>query len=504
MFRMLFVNTAVSGLVFAVSSVLVLLLVPILLGAYGASGLGLIMLARAFLPTGLGALFDLGVSEVVAQAVARARESKEWSTAGGQVTLLAGVALLVGGLLGAGLWGYAGALAEILRVNDSQSSSFAELLQLTGVALVLLFPALVAEGVVKGFEAYWALRLAELVPTVGYVLGSVALVEFGYGYQAVALMFLGSILLRALITIVIAINLSLRANLRMQRCARLDRADALERCRLMFAGKAVTALQTQAPPLAIGALIGPAGVGVYDVLSRLPRFAKSILGLLTSLLTPISARLDEARDTDGQRRLGSAGVLLVPLLVIPVLGAAALLSAPLLGLWLGPEYRSLWGWHSAMFLVTTLASLVSFASVVVMVRKADARRVIRMTAVMVMAQYGISLIAVGLLQERAFILGQVLAAVMVFPFQLRFLLLAQGVPMAALVRLLASLIAMSVSVAVVAPIVVDRIQDLLTTLLVGACWAIAWWLLLTRVLLTGAQRRAVSNALNGLLASGRR
>lgn len=498
MLRLLFLNTAVSGVVFAVSSALVIWLVPVLVAAYGLAGLGLIMLARALLPTGFAALFDFGVSEVVTQAVARARASRNWSAAGGQVTLLALASLGIGAALAALLWFGAPAAVELFRIDATHAASFEALLRATALALLVLFPALISEGTVKGFEAYWALRLAELVPTVGYVLASLWLVAQGARYDAVAYAFLGSVLVRALATTAIAVVLGRRAGLRASRWSAEERRDAFARCRVMFAGKAVSAAQTQGPPLLIGGLVGPAGVGAYDVLVRLPRFAKSVLGLLTGLLMPIGARLDETGDQRNQKRLASAGTLFVPVVVLPALAAGAAFSAPILELWLGAEFREFWPWHALMFLVPALGVVISFGSTVLMARADAARRLVWLASIMVAVQYAVSVAFTAFLDARAFILGQVVSALLMFPFQLRFLLSEQGVG-ASLGRRLGLLLAGLALVAGLTSVVTARyVHDMGALLGWGAAWVLACWLVLAFVALGRGEREAILRRLRGL------
>jgi O-antigen/teichoic acid export membrane protein len=98
MFRALATNTLISAVAYFFVSIVGLLLVPVLLDAYGLELFGLLLLARLFLPVSGLAIFDFGFSEVSTQAVARARETGDWSTASGQVTLLVLGAFSVGSL----------------------------------------------------------------------------------------------------------------------------------------------------------------------------------------------------------------------------------------------------------------------------------------------------------------------------------------------------------------------------------------------------------------------
>jgi hypothetical protein len=80
-------NTAISAVAYGVAGVLGLLAVGVIARSYGLAVLGLIVLVRAFLPTGFLALVDLGVTEITTLAVARGRVG-DWAMASGKVSLL--------------------------------------------------------------------------------------------------------------------------------------------------------------------------------------------------------------------------------------------------------------------------------------------------------------------------------------------------------------------------------------------------------------------------------
>ena len=73
MLRRFVQNTAISAVAYALAGVLGLFAVGVIARSYGVAVLGLIVLARAFLPTGFFSLIDFGVTESTTQCVARGR-----------------------------------------------------------------------------------------------------------------------------------------------------------------------------------------------------------------------------------------------------------------------------------------------------------------------------------------------------------------------------------------------------------------------------------------------
>src|SRR5262249_7262655 len=121
MMRVLFQNTVVTAISVAVTSVLGLVAVRIIVGTWGLSEFGLIVLARAFLPVGFLAAVDLGVSEIATQVVARARVNSDWRVASQRLTIVVVLSTFVGILVAAAMILLAPALVLLFRVPDDHA-----------------------------------------------------------------------------------------------------------------------------------------------------------------------------------------------------------------------------------------------------------------------------------------------------------------------------------------------------------------------------------------------
>jgi hypothetical protein len=141
--------------------------------------------------------------------------------------------------------------------------------------------------------------------------------------------------------------------------------------------------------------------------------------LLSSTVLPLASKLDSAADATGLRRLGHAGVLLIGLISLPPLAATMAFSEPLLLLWVGPELSRFHVWQATMFMVPALSVLLSFGGTALLVRPAVVAAMNRLTLLQIALQFVLAWTAAGALQERAFILGQVVAVVVTFVPQLR-------------------------------------------------------------------------------------
>ena len=415
MFRSFFHNTLVSALAYFAVSVIGLLIVPVLLTNYGLAEFGLLILARLFLPSAVLGMFDMGYGEIATQVVAEARVNGKWPMVRAQLQLLAGLVVAVGCTIGITLFALDSLICDWLHVDPLHREEFATLLRVTAMLQPVLFLSLLLEGVVKGFERFRRLRLLEVVCALSYAVCVPLAVALEWPYDWVAYAFLMSLVLRAQLAGFTAWKLlAAEGGLAPAEHSPQARRFVLERCRLMWAGRIMGGLQHQSPPLLIGALIGPVGAGAYDVLVRLPRFVKVVFSQLNVALLPLAARVDAAGETGQLRTLGAAGMLLVPIIAFPPLAAAAAFAEPLLAVWLGEAFRKDGLWLAILFLVPAMNTLVGFGQQILMTRSSYLRSNNKLMVVQLLLQFVVSFGLVNVLQERAFVLGYVLAPLVFF------------------------------------------------------------------------------------------
>jgi O-antigen/teichoic acid export membrane protein len=415
-------NALISALAYGVVGALALVSVSIIIRSYGLTAFGLIVLVRSFLPAAFFALIDFGMPENATQAVARARGGGSWESAGELVSLLLCGALTIGLVAGTTLCLATPALSSVFNVAVDQHAAFYRMMLVTGLALPILFPGIVLEGVIKGFENYAWLRWLEMASTAGYVAAVIALASAGAAYENIAYAFLASIVARCAVLSIAVWRIAAASQLRFRRWGHETFHTVVYQSRIMFLNRLVGVLQSQLQPLLIGVSVGASGVGVYEMLTRLPRFLKSVLGLLSAAILPVSARIEQALDSERMHRLGRGGFVLPAVIAMPILAALALFAEDVLRLWIGPSVSNYWPWLSAMLLVPAISVLIGPGQVALLVRFEFVRRMTRLFFFQGVLQYAISLALVGWLSERAFILGQVVAAAAFMPVIARLML----------------------------------------------------------------------------------
>ena len=170
MIKRLIHNTIISTIAFGAAAILGLIVIPVIIRTWGVTEFGLIVITRLLLPTGMMAVLDLGLSEVATQVVARAREHRDWNLVGRQLSFLTVLSILLAVALSGSIWLSAPYLAVLMKVDAVHVDRFTDILHYTALANLVLVPALVWEGTVKGFERYNLLRFSEFTSTLAYVV----------------------------------------------------------------------------------------------------------------------------------------------------------------------------------------------------------------------------------------------------------------------------------------------------------------------------------------------
>lgn len=440
-------SVAISAVSFVAISVIGLLLVPVLVGKYGLLGFGFISVARLFLPTTSLAFLDFGFGEITTQAIARSRVDHDWRRATGIISLSAGRALVMGLCSGLALAGAATLIPGWMGIAADGQSEMTRILLVSALLMPVLFISLVFEGAIKGFERFDLLRGVEVMTALSYAAAVLWAVWADHGPGMVCYGYIGSLALRTALAVASTIVL-LRGKEVCLRCEiPADREWFRLQCRLFAANKALGTAQGQLPSVAIGLAIGPAAVGVYEAVSRLPRAIKAVLGLLSSTVLPLAARLDQAADRKGLKRLGQTGVLMVGLVSLPPLAVAMAFSRPVVQLWLGEAFVPYWGWQALLFLVPATSVLVSSGATALLVRPDVVREMNCLALLQLAIQYTISIATLPLFGVGAFMLGQAVSVCLVFVMQFRVIgreLSLDGGLYRALSRLLAALLLLAV------------------------------------------------------------
>ena len=449
MYRKLVKNTLFNGAAFGLTALLGLITAPLIINQWGIEAFGLIILARAFLPGGLISLFDPALSETTAMVIARARQNELWKAADQGLPALTLIATGTGLTLAILVTLAATPLIQFLNVPERLQDDFAPLVQLSALVLLLAFPALVADGVMRGYERFDLVRLNEVAFQLLFVLSVVALALSNGAFLWIAYGYILIITLRSGVAILLALRLLRRHERRLAAPGPWARAYVIRQSFLLTQNKFFGGILPLLIPPLISAMLGPASLAIYDVLMRIPRFVKVLAGLIPSALLPVAARLQQKSNKAELGLAGRVGLLILPAVTLPFIGAFAGSSESLLRLWIGASMAPYWPWLSLAFVPLAFGQINNVPGVLMAADPAALKRNNLVTLCYTACWFVLGFALVPVFKEFAFIASASFAALLSFPWRLKIIQNALMIELGeAMPRLLVLLVTMLFTVIV--------------------------------------------------------
>jgi len=500
MIKRLIQNTIISTVAFGAAAILGLIVIPVIIRTWGVTEFGLIVITRLLLPSGMMAVLDLGLSEVATQVVARAREHRDWNLVGRQLSFLTVLSILLAVVLSGSIWLGAPYLTVLMKVDAAHVDRFTDILHYTALANLVLVPALVWEGTVKGFERYNLLRISEFASTLAYVVLTVWASTVSASFEIVAYIYLATLVIRALAVLAATITALTTKGARFAVWTIQIRRELLHRCLLFLQGRLFGGITGPIQPLVAGLFFGPMGVGTYDALVRLARVAKIVVSLLTSALLPVASRLDERGSSTTFERLGELGLIMLPMFTLPPLAAAAILSPEILQMWIGPLLAPYALWMGLSFVIPICAQYLAIGNVIFLTRPGVQARLNWLLSLQLLIWAVVAAATLGFFAERSLILGQAVESLVVLPWQIGTLRRALNLEQRSFLRSLGTqaiiLIIGSILLWFLAGYI--RVDSLIKLALVAGTFCLASWVA-QYFLVLDARHRAVFPAIGHLM-----
>jgi len=351
-------NSVLNGLALGVTSVLSIVLVPVLINHYGLEAYGLIPLIRLLTPLGAMGVVLLGLPQMATRAAGlHAARGEEALLQRSQSTLLAAAALLGIGVAAVLLAVGPGRFAEWLNVKATDQGAFSAGFSLTALLLPLLMPATVLAASLSGLGHFRVLRGVEVTIYLLYFGAASGAAYLALPVVNVIIALLAADALRAMALLVYAHRTSLirlrqafAPDLRWLAAQKRDLKVISSASLLGYARKHLAAAS-------IALLFGPSALGLYDAVERVPRALKTLLGLVNTAVLPHTMRLDASADDTRLRSLLVRGTRLTLLCALPLACAVMVYASLLISVWLGERFA-----YAGVFLVLLMAPFLLDAS----------------------------------------------------------------------------------------------------------------------------------------------
>lgn len=423
--RRLVVNTLLNGSAQVASILASIVLMPLLIRAFGLVGYGLFMLASSVVA--YAALLDLGVGSALTKLVA------EHATKGDTQALRQAVSsallfyTLVGFTVAAAMLLVGAAVGSIFDVDQSGAILLRDMLWLGAVFQLVYWPASTGRHVLAGLQRYDVLAVTGVLATVLSIVAAVVVLFTGRG----PLLLVG--LNGAVIAVVSIANVAMARRLSRVRSAALSGASRLQLATIFSFSWAVFVVQIvdvvfyqQTDRLLLGILAGAAAVGLYEAAAKFNALITYLAALTVSAVLPLASSMGAEGRTASLRSLFVRGTKYGAALIAPVTIVLAVFASPLIEVWLGPGFAGQGVVAQVLILPHVIVSLGLMGDTIVISQGRLGRRIpwIVLQAVVNVVLSALLIPRIGVMGVA---IGTMVAHLLDFPIHIRFLLQETGV-----------------------------------------------------------------------------
>lgn len=475
-YKDIIITAILTSCAYLVSGLVSMWIISKTVNFYGMQALGIVAMIRWFLPSGALGVFDFGMADSVTFFIARARGNGDWSKASKSLSLIAVMSLILGIILGLLILVTRNYIIFFLKIDSDIKNEFLIILVALGYSLIFLFPAMLLDGIFRGIEKFTVLRISEIIVSCCHLLLVSAIIHKSMPFVALGFVQIFIIIVRPLI-LGIYYFLYLRKSTPLE-LSFWDKGIVVEvysRSLLLFKSRVFSTGRTQFPSMLAGFLYGPSAVAFFEIVSRIPQFAKVVIGFINASLLPISARLDASDESEKFKRLIYWGLLLPYTITLPVFCSLAYLSPQIIKSWIGDSYIQNSEWLALMMVIPISAALTGFSSTLLGARMSYLEVSTKLTVVQFYVQMALSLILAGWMNEKGFLLAQAIVVILSIPFQLAQIISVSEITTKSLNRSLIVNLTIELILCVTFYNII-KIDNKFSTIFVFVLWCLLAWL----------------------------
>lgn len=492
-------NTIANGAGSIVVAMLAVLLTPLFLDRLGTAEYGIWLLALTLtFGSGYLGLADLGLQQAGVRKVAAALSVEDAGQVNRVVSSMMVLFVVMGAALGTLLALAAGGLSSIFDVPTHLSQTARTVFALVGVQIALDLPGASLLAVLEGAQRYALLRLIEVGTRLLWAVLAVLAVLRGHGVVAMAVLSLATGAAGLAASFVAAHHVEPRLRIRLALASWSTLRSIIGQGGSLLTLRVLSIVYRQMDRAIIGIAVGAAAVSRYEVAYKIHATAAIALSIAPSAVLPAAAHLGSLADGDQLRSLYVRGTKYAVALCVPIAVAALLYARALIVTWVGPAYEPLTG-VTRLFLLYPILVSAHVIGVTMLVGVARMREIVRLAAVSVLVNLGVSVALTSRYGVRGVVIGTLVGYAIVWVPYLRLMLSAFD--------LSARRWAGSVLLPNVAPLAAQLLLGLATVaradrskqlwqvgLLAMASCALSWFVFMT-VILGRQERRSLLNSL---------
>ena len=407
------VNTVWSGASNAWAMVIAFLSVPLLLSGLGTAAFGSWVLLQTFSATnGWLSLADIGVvvtsTREVAESASRDHDDRVRRVAAAAVSVCLGL-----GVGAAVLLGTVGALVIplVFRVPS-------DLVGEVRLAVIVVAAQVIADLVVNAVEGVFE-GLHRVDRSRGIEIGRRTLVVGAASVTAVVTGDLVSTAIASAVAAWLVMGLTI-VSLTRHLPGWIGRPERRDVVKLVRDGRDVALMR----PLGVvrrtmdrviaGVVLGPSAVTLVEIASQLQAGADAVLSSSSYAVVPASAWAGARKDPDTLAELAERGTRYSMVATLPVVVAVAMLAAPVIDVWLGPEYLDAAQLTSVAVLAVGVISTIAVGSQLLL-GVGSTRVILRAALVSIGTNLVLSLVLVQLIGLVGVFVGTLISALVEIP-----------------------------------------------------------------------------------------
>lgn len=310
-------------------------LIPVTIKYLGLEGLGIMAVLKLLTPEGPMGLLEFGVQSAIVPVAAQLQtlnKSEVMSRIIGRL-ILGFLTIGVGTLLFL-LYPTPKSLLGVSVVSDD---IFFKILLYTLLSNIFLFPKLVLSGFAEGLQNYKLISFTDAFQIIVTNAGQVLLLVFGF--QIKELIFFEA-LMGVVATFIYLKYLFRQISFGAFKEEERDYFKLLLRTsQLVFIGKFSGIVSTNFDKIVITKYFGAQFLGIFEVMTRLPRFLRIFTSIGTLAVTPLAANLYAEKDHSKLNWLFEKGLFINMVIFAGIIFTAILYVPSFFNLWIGPNFN---------------------------------------------------------------------------------------------------------------------------------------------------------------------
>jgi len=262
---------------------------------------------------------------------------------------------------------------------------------------------------------------------------------------------------------------------------------------LIFLGKISGLVYHQTPRLLIGIILNPAVMTAYEVVSKLPRFIKVMLGFVNSAVMPASSELWALKEKVRLSRLFEKGVRYQIYFSFPIVTGAIYLAEEFLISWVGSEFAYLSKLLMFLLIWNLFTILVTYGGSMFIGMNVRLKELALLSFLTAVLSIIVALMSIRDYQLTGVIVGYVSALLIIFPaylhyyfkeFDTKYFFLIREYFFVTVLGLCPLFIVFLLKKMVVA-------KGLIFLIIQGLLWCFCYWGVIYAILLDGDERKLV-------------